>query len=330
MKKMILLFAALAFLSIENQAQTTVSDINGNIYNTVAIGSQLWMKENLKATKYNDGAAIIYPGTTNTSWANNTTGAYAWYQNDSATYSGIYGALYNWYAVSSTTNGGKNLCPSGWHVPTHNDWTTLERAICTSATCATDFPFDISTGGYRGTDEGGKLKETGFTHWNSPNSGATNSSTFNALGGSKREGSGTFTTAIGDYGLWWTNTAFDNSYSWCRILNNNHADVSRVHGWPNSYGLSVRCVCDTLLSSIQEIRIENQIQIYPNPVNNNLTIETLQKSEIEILNIEGQIIKSIYTNDKATTIDISTLAGGMYFLKVKTEKGFVVKKFVKE
>ena len=196
---------------------TTVTDYDGNVYDTVHIGTQIWLKQNLKTTHYKNGAAITYPGTDNTAWQNNTTGAYAWYNNDEATYKNTYGALYNWYAVNTG-----NLCPTGWHVPTDAEWTTLTT--------------------YLGGESiaGGKLKAT--TLWNSPNTGATNSSGFTALPGGYRGGNGTY-GGIGDNGYWWSSTEDYTTYAWGRSMNCNN-------GYVNSYsyykylGFSVRCLRD--------------------------------------------------------------------------------------
>ena len=97
----------------------TVTDIDGNVYHTVTIGTQTWMVENLKTTKYNDGTAIPLV-TDSTAWLNLTTPGYCWYNNDAATYKNTYGALYNWFTVNTS-----KLAPSGWHVPTDAEWTTL-------------------------------------------------------------------------------------------------------------------------------------------------------------------------------------------------------------
>ena len=202
MKKTLLLFIVLSFLVFTNRAQT-ITDVQGNVYNTVTIGTQLWIKENLRTGKYNDGTPIAYPGTNDVLWQTNTNGAYSWYQHDSITYSVVFGALYNWNAVSPTTNGGKNICPFNWHVPTHDDWTTLERNVCTSGTCVTDFPFDLTTVGYRGTTEGNKLKDVGTSYWNSPNAG-TNSSMFTGLPACKRDNLGAFSATPGNFGFWWS------------------------------------------------------------------------------------------------------------------------------
>lgn len=149
-----------------------VADIDGNIYNTIAIGSQIWMKENLRTTKYNDGTSI--PLVTNsTEWASITLG-YCWYNNDPANYKSTYGALYNFLAVCSIYNGGKNICPTGWHVPSYDEWVTLALYLDPNAI---QFYNTISS------VAGGKLKESGTDHWQSPNFGATNETGFTALPG---------------------------------------------------------------------------------------------------------------------------------------------------
>ncbi|MCB9001260.1 MAG: fibrobacter succinogenes major paralogous domain-containing protein [Bacteroidales bacterium] len=161
----------------------TVTDIDGNTYITVTIGNQVWMAENLKTTHYNDGTAI--PNVTDgNEWAALTTGAYCWYSNATA-YKDTYGALYNWYAV----NTGK-LAPTGWHVATDAEWTTLTTYLGGESVA------------------GGKLKETDTTHWASPNTGATNETGFTALPGGYRGRGGAF-GGIGGYGYWWSATEFE-------------------------------------------------------------------------------------------------------------------------
>jgi len=330
MKKILLLFIGLTLLSFRNEAQT-VTDIQGNVYNTLAIGTQLWMKENLRTGKYNDGTPISYPGTNNTVWQNNMNGAYCWLNNDSATYSVLFGALYNWYAVSSTTNGGKNICPQNWHVPTHDEWTTLERAVCTSSTCATDFPYDMITAGYRGTDEGGKMKETGMSLWNSPNLGATNSSGFGGLPACKRDDNGLYNSAPGTFGFWWTSTDFDPTYAFNRALNYNNAGISRAHGWPKAIGFSIRCVCDFGVK-VDEIQFENKIQVYPNPANNRVSIDCnlTHKADLQLYNVIGNLVIQYTLNTGKNDVDISSLSKGMYLIRISSADGEFQKKLIVE
>jgi uncharacterized protein (TIGR02145 family) len=203
---------------IPNNYSGLVSDIDGNTYKTVTIGTQTWMAENLRVARYKDGTAI--PLVTDTiAWANLTTPGFCWYNNDETTYKATYGALYNWYAVST----GK-LCPAGWHVPTDDEWTTLRI--------------------YLGDDSfaGGKLKETGTAHWASPNTGATNETGFTALPGGFRYLTGIF-DRIGGWGFWWTATENNDVWAhYCFLI----YDTSSLVGphYVKVEGFSVRCLRD--------------------------------------------------------------------------------------
>ncbi|MBI5218675.1 MAG: fibrobacter succinogenes major paralogous domain-containing protein [Bacteroidia bacterium] len=195
-----------------------VIDLDNNSYNIVQVGTQCWMKENLKTTKYRDNTAI--PNVTDYStWSGLSTGAYCNY-NDTLSYSETYGKLYNWYACTDT-NG---LCPSGWHVPTDAEWTTLTDSL----------------GGEN--IAGGKMKETGTTHWAWPNTDATNESGFTALPGGRRINNGSFFD-IKVYGNWWTATQNDAYNAWSRKLSYSDAKVQR-NNYSKSFGFSVRCIRD--------------------------------------------------------------------------------------
>jgi len=203
------------------------TDADSNHYAVVKIDTMIWMAENLKTTKYNNGTAINSPGT------------YCCYGNNCQTYNETYGKLYNWYAVNDTSG----LCPTGWHIPSHDEWTILERSICTSTLCDTNFPLDTITQGWLGTtNEGGKLKEACSTLWHSPNSGATNETGFTALPGGYRYSDGTF-YSINFLGFWWTNKAYNASSAWCRTLKNNDNTVYRTIN-SKSFSFSVRCLKD--------------------------------------------------------------------------------------
>lgn len=145
----------------------SVSDIDGNIYKTIQIGAQAWMAENLKTTKFNDGSPIPYIADA-TDWSQLSAPGYCWYNNDAESFKTVIGALYNWYTTDVAGNGGKNVCPSGWHVPTDPEWTIL-----------TDYLGGLSVAG-------GKLKESGISHWQSPNINASNESGFTAIPGGYR------------------------------------------------------------------------------------------------------------------------------------------------
>jgi len=197
---------------------TTVTDYDGNIYNVVQIGSQLWMNENLKTTKYNDGTSIPLV-TDNTAWSNLTTPGYCLYNNDASAYKTTYGALYNWYTV----NTGK-LCPTGWHVPTDTEWKVLTNYLGGESVA------------------GGKLKETGTTHWTSPNTGATNVSGFAALPGGYRNLNGNFYTK-GINATFWSSTEYLSGLAWHRELRYNNSAIHRYNNYKEN-GFSVRCLRD--------------------------------------------------------------------------------------
>ena len=193
-----------------------MTDIDGNVYHTITIGTQVWMVENLKTTKYNDGTAIPLV-TDNAAWRNLTTPGYCWYINNSIYKNTPYGALYNWYAV----NTGK-LAPTGWHVPTDSEWTVLINYLGGNSVA------------------GGKLKDS--TYWTSTNTCATNTTGFSAIPSGFRNYDGTFNN-MGDYGYWWgASTAGDFIISWdCSV-----SDISSFlrNGNIFDYGFSIRCVKD--------------------------------------------------------------------------------------
>lgn len=194
------------------------SDGDGNNYPVVQIGSQLWMAENLKTTSYNNGNPIAYPGSDNLAWQTNTTGAYAWYNNE-IEYKQVYGALYNWYAVNTDM-----LCPAGWHVPNAEEWTLLVEL-----NGGVDFA-------------GGKLKESGTAHWETPNTGATNETGYTALPGGYRYDYGSY-DLVDRYGYWWSD--YEISADYAQLRNMTYDDAGIFHwGKPKNYGHSVRCIKD--------------------------------------------------------------------------------------
>jgi uncharacterized protein (TIGR02145 family) len=211
-----------SFTSATSGGQTgTVTDIEGNIYQTILIGTQTWMAENLKTNKYNDNSSIPRV-TDNTAWANLATPGFSWYNNEDVPTGNTYGALYNWYAVNTG-----NLCPAGWHVPTDAEWHTLILFLDPNATLSN--PESLNAGN--------KLKESGTTHWQGPNTGATNESGFKAIPGGSRDINGAF-SHLGSSGYWWGS---DNSTAWYREMDYNYSGITRVS--PNKKnGFSVRCV----------------------------------------------------------------------------------------
>jgi uncharacterized protein (TIGR02145 family) len=221
-------------------SSTSVTDIDGNVYQIVTIGDQTWMQENLRTTRYADGSTI--PNVTGAStWGglSSSAKAYCYYDNNSAN-ANDYGALYTWAAAmngaSSTTaspSGIQGVCPSGWHMPSDEEWKELEMYLGMSRS-------DADNTSFRGTTEGGKLKETGYSRWQSPNTGATNSSGFTAPGSGYRLDDGDF-GYIHYVATFWTASQSSSSDAYNRTL---HYDGSQVYrnGFAKHRGFSVRCV----------------------------------------------------------------------------------------
>jgi len=207
-----------------------VSDIDGNVYHAVKIGTQWWMAENLKVTRYRNGDPV--PSVTeDMRWTDLSSGAYCVYDNNENNKE-IYGLLYNWFAV----NDNRGVAPEGWHIPTDTEWKELEMHLGMSQSEAdgTD---------WRGTDEGGKLKDEGTVHWNSPNTGATNESGFSALpGGYRSYFTGTF-NEVNSNASFWTSWEYNPSGAWSRKLGHNTSAIHRYNLIKN-YGFSIRCVKD--------------------------------------------------------------------------------------
>ena len=213
---------------ILNQTEAPITDIDGNVYQTVRIGTQVWMKENLKVSKYRDGS-YIPTNFTDLEWQNATIGVSAIYGNNAANNT-TYGKLYNWYAVADA----KGLCPVGWHVPSDADWKKLEIYLGMGIS-------DADLTGERGgvQNVGGKLKSTSL--WSSPNTGATNESGLFQLPGGYRESNGTY-YYLGVHGHYWAADAATTG-AWRRGLNNIYSSSYR-DSYGKSSGSSVRCLKD--------------------------------------------------------------------------------------
>jgi len=201
-----------------------VTDIDNNIYGTVTIGSQVWMAENLKTTRFNDGNGIPLV-TTNAGWINLSTPGFCYYDNNESLYKEIYGALYNWYAVYN----GK-ICPAGWHVPSDEEWKTLEMYLGMSREVA-----DLTL--YRGTNEGSKLKSA--SGWNQ-NGNGTNETGFTGLPGGLRGYDGIF-YYVGNWTDFWTSTEINSNNAYTRGLGYIHDNIGRYED-SKKLGVSIRCI----------------------------------------------------------------------------------------
>ena len=219
LKTMALIAIVILAISCKKEKAATIDtrpvDIDGNVYDTVRIGSQTWMVQNLRTTRYNDGTPI----TTNLddpAWSTNTIGAYTIYDNDTANNT-LYGKLYNWFAV----NTGK-LAPAGWHVPTNTEWNSLRIFL--------------------GTDGGNKMKAT--TLWTAePSITNSNSSGFTALPAGYRYPNGAFLW-LGGQGYFWSSNVTSGGYPYKIQLSYNSSDINIGTTISNTKreGFSVRCI----------------------------------------------------------------------------------------
>jgi uncharacterized protein (TIGR02145 family) len=231
---------------------STQHDFNAS-YASVTIGTQVWMRKNLHVSRYRNGDWI--PQVKDSAmWATLTTGAWCWYNNDSAT-GAVYGRLYNWYAI----NDPRGLAPAGWHIPSDSEWLATSTFLDTDARNAggkmketgTTHWLDPNVGATNSRRftalpgepyVGGKMKETGTTHWFDPNIDATNSSGFTALPGGYRSATGQF-CYITYLGLWWTSTEYNTSVAWYRRILCYSGTLDRWR-FPKQMGFSVRCIKD--------------------------------------------------------------------------------------
>jgi uncharacterized protein (TIGR02145 family) len=292
-------------LTISTFSQTPgngVIDIDGNSYNTVIIGTQEWMKENLNVSKYSDGT-IIPQVTDPTQWGNLTTGAWCYYNND-PTNGSTYGKLYNWYAVAGIHDNDPNtpnkiLAPSGWHIPSDPEWSQLLNYLGGATIC------------------GNKMRSTGTSLWQS-NIGATNESGFTGLPGGKRSFNFNFFGGMTAYTYWWNSSELN-------ILNSKYiflADSPFVSNGDDEKrrGFSVRCLKNIALNN-QSFN-NNSFNIYPNPAKDEITIDFGNTSNViggnyKIINMLGQEVLNGDLNSQQNTIELSSIKEqGIYFVKI--------------
>jgi uncharacterized protein (TIGR02145 family) len=214
------LFAFLATSCKKANDETTVTDIDGNVYNIITIETQVWMVENLRTIKFSNGDLIGTTDPPDKSINGEITPEYQWAYNGDEDNVDTYGRLYTWYAAIDN----RNICPTGWHVPSDDEWTTLADNLG---------GLDIA---------GGKLKEPGTTHWKTPNAEASNLSGFMALPGGYRGFNGLYYD-MSEWGNWWSSTASDETQAWLRWLYYDDGTLGRgLYGKEN--GMSVRCLKD--------------------------------------------------------------------------------------
>ncbi len=297
MKKFHLLLLATIF-SFTLYSQETVSDYDGNIYETVQIGNQTWMKENLKAMHYSDGSEIQ---------------DVCCYEDDENN-ADLYGRLYTWNSAmqQQTTAGVQGACPEGWHVPSLDDWYILINHL----------------GGT--SNAGGQMKQVGTSLWWSPNTGATNSSGFSGLPGGELEGS--LYQFLGKYALFWTSNQSSPSskakYFYLAYNNNEIKEMS----WYKTLAYSIRCIKDETVG-IEKQEKKTEVKIYPNPSSGKIRIhfeKDMQKPErLIIKDLQG---KAYYDcdiiNESSADIDLSDVHAGIYIVEIISDSGHSFEKLV--
>jgi len=267
----------------------TVTDYDGNVYETITINEQVWMKDNLRALHYADGSEIT----------------------DIYTYEGIdnyvdtYGYLYTWNAAMNnlTTTKAQGACPDGWHIPDRSEWNAL-------------FTF---LGGK--SVAGGKLKETGTDNWTDPNTGASNSSGFSARGAGEKAGSyqlGVY-QYFKDVVLYWSSNMYTSEGAYYYAIMNDKEEVREIKFY-RDYAYSVRCIQDEAPTSVSE-QVNSKLHCYPNPFSFSTTI-TLpghsEKCDISVYNTIGQKVDcSFEQHDNNLIIHRNNLNAGLYFYKIR-------------
>jgi uncharacterized protein (TIGR02145 family) len=272
----------------------TVTDYDGNIYNTVQIGNQIWLKENLKSYHYSDGTEI--------------PDVLAYNNSDSLVQ--IYGLLYTWDAAmrNSTQPGAQGICPDGWHIPTDQEWKELENYLGGAGVA------------------GGKMKDTGTVYWNAPNTGATNSSGLSILPGGEFDAyyNPNQFNLINQYAVFWTSTEVSTSKARERYLAYNSA-ASSIYDWFKVMNYSIRCIKDDPTGIEDEPILPKEFQLmqnFPNPFNPTTVIqfETAQRTYIslKVFNVLGNEIATLVDEEKSVGIhniewNAKGLASGIYF-----------------
>ena len=281
----------------------TITDADGNVYNTVTLGTQVWIAGNLKTTKYNDNSAIPLV-TDPTTWAGLSTPGYCWYNNDGATYKDTYGALYNWFAV----NTGK-LCPTGWRVPTYDEWTVLTVYLTNNG---------YGFGGSGNDISKSMASKSGWTIYNlagtvGNDQVSNNSSGFTAFPAGNRNLNGVFELS-GNQTFWWSSTPYSPTYSYLQYLSYD----SYYCNWARTdmpVGYSVRCLKD--ISTDITNPATSILEIYPNPVSGILNIDYQDENfeSVIILNSQGVFLAKEKAITPSQKLDFSKYSSGLYILE---------------
>jgi len=273
----------------------TVTDVDGNIYNTVEIGTQTWLKEDLKVLHYPDSSEITE----------------VWSYNDDDSLANIYGRLYTWDAAMnySTQEGAQGICPNGWHIPTDEEWTVL--------------------GSYLGGDNvaGGKLKEEGTTHWHSPNTGATNESDFTALPAGEYDD--THYQLLHEYNVLWSSTEANSTFAIYRYISWEDAGL-HTYTYYKDFRYSVRCLSNETVSINN--KYETGLLIYPNPADMvlNFNQSANDNKTVTIYNQQGKAVKHFTVDEQEHSENINSLCPGLYMVKIENNDNIKYIKIIKK
>jgi uncharacterized protein (TIGR02145 family) len=305
MKIQFYLLITFSLLVFKIQAQI-ISDIDGNAYNTITIGSQVWMQENLRTTHLNNGQEIP---TTTLTVNNDSTSIYHWAYDDDSVNINTYGRLYTWFTVNTNT-----LCPLGWHVPDYDEWIIL--------------------GNFLGGDSiaGAKMKEVGTEHWSSTDVSVNNISNFTGLPGGFRGNPYGFINLNTLGSFWsatlWSSDAFPRGYIFNLKSTNSILEESIAVG---NCGLSVRCMKD-ITTDINNFHPKEIINIFPNPTTDKLNINFEKPGEklVSIYDITGILIFETQLTNLNNSLNISSLSHGIYIIKIAGDGINVTKKMIKE
>ena len=280
------------------------TDNDGNVYNSVIIGTQEWLVEDLNTTTFQNGDAILHV-TPNSEWPSSSVPRWCYYQNDMA-YAASHGKLYNWAAV----NDSRSIAPEGWHIPNDSDWQILANFL----------------GGNQVA--GGKMKSSPL--WDAPNLGATNSSGFNGLPGAGRYYDGVFVSTVyyGQGGVWWSSSSNGNGIASSYSLHYDSNSLSSYSITPSTAGYSVRCIKNNPLHSSDFD--ETRLKLFPNPTSDEVTLALKPgKYTVHVYNLMGQeIINKEVVNELVMSLAI--FGKGIYILKCydSLDKLTVIKKII--
>ena len=307
--KSFIIYIQLIFSYVGIYAQETVTDYDGNVYNIVTIGDQVWLKENLKSLHYSDGTSI--PGVLS-------------YNNDDSL-AEIYGRLYSWVAAmrDSIQPGVQGVCPCEWHIPTDQEWSQLENYLGGAAIA------------------GGKMKDTGTTFWNAPNTGATNSSGFSALPAGEFDAyyNPNVFQLLNEYAVFWTSTHVSTLKARERYLAYN-SSASSIYDWFKVMNYSIRCIKDNPTWMEDESIIPNKVKLmqnYPNPFNPSTTINfhipERSFTSLYIFNQLGEKISILIEEELESgkyevNFDASNLPSGVYFYRISSGNFIDAKKML--